>query len=67
MTPDDMARELRAAGWDLTAGGNWMLLTDNSVRVIPGIERAHRAMQKELAQQRAQGTVTTPVVGQEEK
>lgn len=67
MTPDDMARELRAAGWFERVGGLWLrprragtwqgwhdpLLTTDEAW-------------KELARTRAQGTVTTPVVGEEE-
>lgn len=59
MSPDDMERELRAAGWTFRE---------------PDVWRRHakchgfglHAAWEELAQQRERGTVTTPVVGTEE-
>lgn len=64
MTPDDMARELRAAGWEEYAPGLWRHWEER--RFGGEAKHAYRTM-KELAQQRAQGTVQTPVVGTEEK
>lgn len=62
MTPDDMARELRTAGWERYPGttGWWGPLGQYRWSTLRAWERM-----KELAQQRAQGTVTTPVVGEE--
>lgn len=66
MTPDDMARELRAAGWFERYPNGW-------VRPGVGVHEWYRPMLttedawKELAQQRERGNVQTPVVGTEEK
>lgn len=59
MTTDDMASELRAAGWERHHSGRW---------VRPGDMLTLRAGDawKELAQQRERGTVTTPLEGQED-
>lgn len=61
-----MARELRAAGWYERCPNGW-------VRPGVGVHEWYRPMLttdnawQELAQQRAQGTVTKPVVGEEAK
>lgn len=73
MIPDDMARELCAAGWEEYLpefGFNMWRDPDRRDRIC-FIENAYSSMNarrewKELVQQRAQGTVTTPVVGEEE-
>lgn len=63
MTPDDMARELRAAGWYQLEGRDGWRSTSPFCPTLPLVS-AHGLM-KELAQQRERGTVTTPVVGEE--
>jgi hypothetical protein len=60
MTPDDMARELRAAGWIPMKRGFWCD-PPRGVRM-----RAAEAL-RELARQRETGTVNPPVVGEESK
>ena len=64
MSPDDMARELRAAGWDPCPRHpqRWTREYDP----FDTCWRVEHAW-KELAQQRERGTVQTPVVGTEEK
>lgn len=64
MTPDDMAREMRAAGWEKT--GPWHWSSPGDYYQDMHLDEAHERM-RELARTRAQGTVTTPVVGQEEE
>lgn len=65
--PDDMARELRAAGWVNHRGDMWGHHTVRTERGcgLPTVYAYGRM--KELAQQRERGTVTTPPAGQEEK
>lgn len=66
MSPDDMALELRAAGWREASWGWWMdpALGEEDI----GFHRrlAHKRM-RELARQAKAGTVNTPVVGQGEE
>lgn len=65
MTADNMARELRAAGWFERYPNGW-------VRPGVGIHEWHRPILetedawKELARGCAQGTVTKPMVGEED-
>lgn len=72
MTADDMARELRAAGWEpyLPESGLRMFRDPKRRDRVCFIETAYQTLSirlagEELAQQRARGTVTTPVVGEE--
>jgi hypothetical protein len=60
-----MARELRAVGWAETPSGNWMHDSGDRIRVIAPATAWRVA--HELAQQREAGTVTQPVVGQEDE
>lgn len=62
MTAEDMACELRAAGWEERSQSKRWSPRDVAPHAPVPLEEAW----KELAQQRAQGTVTTPVVGEEE-
>lgn len=66
MTPDDMARELRADGWEQDRLGKWWPRASGQF-VSREYGLSLLGAWEELAQQRAQGTVTTPVVGEEEK